>query len=35
MFEVVTYLLVDFVEILKVVIPFYLVFDLAGDLLWR
>lgn len=35
MFEVVEALLLDFVEILKVCIPFYLVFDLAGDLLWR
>ncbi len=35
MFEVVTALLLDFVEILKVAIPFYLVFDLAGDLLWK
>lgn len=35
MFEVVEVLLLDFVEILKVVIPFYLVFDLVGDLLWR
>lgn len=35
MFEVVTALLLDYVEILKVIIPFYLVFDLAGDLLWR
>lgn len=35
MFEVVSTLLLDFVEILKVIIPFYLVFDLVGDLLWR
>lgn len=35
MFEVVEVLLLDFVEILKVCIPFYLVFDLVGDLLWR
>lgn len=35
MFEVVTALLLDFVQILKVIIPFYLVFDLVGDLLWR
>lgn len=35
MFDVVITLLIDFVEILKVVIPLYLVFDLAGDILWR
>lgn len=35
MFAVVEVLLLDFVEILKVVIPFYLVFDLVGDLLWK
>lgn len=35
MFEVIEALLLDFVEILKVIIPFYLIFDLVGDLLWR
>lgn len=35
MFEVVTTLLLDFVEILKIAIPFYLVFDITGDILWR
>ena len=35
MFNVVEALLIDFVDILKVVIPFYFVFDVAGDLLWR
>lgn len=35
MFNVVEALLIDFVEILKVIIPFYFVFDVAGDLLWR
>ena len=35
MFGVVEALLIDFVEILKVVIPMYVVFDIAGDILWK
>lgn len=35
MFGVVEALLIDFVEILKVVIPMYVVFDITGDLLWK
>lgn len=35
MFEVVEVFLVQFVDILKVFIPMYLVFDIVGDLLWR
>lgn len=35
MFGVVEALLIDFVNILKVVIPMYIVFDITGDLLWK
>lgn len=35
MFEIIEQLLVNFVDILKFLIPFYFVFDVAGDLLWR
>lgn len=35
MFGVIEALLIDFVEILKVVIPMYIVFDIAGDILWK
>lgn len=35
MFEVVSVLLLDFVQILLVVIPLYIVFDIVGDLLWK
>ena len=35
MFNIVQAFLIVFVDILKVVIPFYLVFDLVGDLLWK
>lgn len=35
MFGVIEALLIDFVEILKVVIPIYIVFDIAGDILWK
>lgn len=35
MLECVSVFLVQFVEILKVFIPMYLIFDLVGDLLWR
>lgn len=35
MFNVVVALLLDFTEILKVIIPLYIVFDIVGDILWR
>lgn len=35
MFEVVSVLLLDFVQILLVIIPLYIVFDIVGDLLWK
>lgn len=35
MIDVVSTLLVQFVDVLKVFIPMYLVFDIVGDLLWR
>lgn len=35
MFGVIEALLIDFVEILKVIIPMYVVFDITGDLLWK
>lgn len=35
MFGVIEAMLIDFVEILKVVIPMYVVFDITGDLLWK
>lgn len=35
MFEVVEVFLTQFVDILKVFIPMYCVFDIVGDLLWR
>ena len=35
MFGVIEAMLIAFVEVLKVVIPMYVVFDIAGDLLWR
>lgn len=35
MFEIIEQLLINFVDILKVLIPMYFVFDVAGDLLWR
>lgn len=35
MFEVVQAFLLSYVEILKVFIPLILVFDIAGDLLWK
>lgn len=35
MFDVVVQMLLQFVEILKVFIPMYLIFDIVGDLLFR
>lgn len=35
MLVVIEALLLDFVEILKVIIPIYIVFDLVGDILWK
>lgn len=35
MFACVSALLLDFVQILLVVIPLYIVFDIVGDLLWK
>ena len=35
MFFVVEALLIDFVSILAVCIPMYIVFDIAGDILWK
>lgn len=35
MFDAVSVFLIDFVDILKVFIPMVIVFDIAGDLLWR
>lgn len=35
MFDAVSVFLIDFVDILKVFIPLVIVFDIAGDLLWR
>lgn len=35
MFECVEQMLIQLVDILKVVIPMYCVFDIAGDLMWK
>ncbi len=35
MFGVIEAMLIAFVEILKVCIPMYIVFDITGDLLWK
>lgn len=35
MFECVEQMLIQLVDILKVIIPMYCVFDIAGDLMWR
>ena len=35
MFGVIEAMLISFVEILKVVIPMYIIFDITGDLLWK
>lgn len=35
MFEVVNAFLLDFIQVLKVFIPMYCVFDIVGDILWR
>lgn len=35
MFECVSVMLVQFVDILKVFIPLWVLFDICGDLLWR
>lgn len=35
MFNVIESFLLVFVDVLKVCIPFYLVFDMVGDLMWK
>lgn len=35
MFAIVESILISFVEVLKVYLPFVMVFDIAGDILWR